>query len=199
MKKVLTLILLFIFFSSLCSCKDSNYDNNQQNLFDSIVEEETEDIIEFYLPRGDLGWGSWNYWGAIIKKSSELYHYDIFCDNGAIITDIYLKNYLQVINDFSDLHIINWIPTSNGDTPTGNEVLCEKAYLTIIQKYNNNIIGYVIFEFIQDKEFLEHQGVNWIYSCNLIKQKRFPKVNGVYQSVSKEYIFKKLAEVKDEM
>ena len=78
MKKVLTLILLFIFFSSLCSCKDSNYDNNQQNLFDSIVEEETEDIIEFYLPRGDLGWGSWNYWGAIIKKSSELYHYDIF-------------------------------------------------------------------------------------------------------------------------
>lgn len=192
MKKVLTLILLFIFFSSLCSCKDSNYDNNQQNLFDSIVEEETEDIIKFYLPSAG-NWSGMGYWRAYFKTQSKLYHYDFFCINGCVTVEPYMKKYYREIIDYSMPKEVLW--GCNIDQPTGGFEGSnpKKDYLTIIQKYNDNITGYVIFEFIQDDD------VYWAYYCTLIKSVYFPKLNDDYQSVPKEYVFKKLEEVKDEI
>lgn len=63
------------------------------------------------------------------------------------------------------------------------------AYVQIILKDEDNIIGYAVIEINQDPE----QGLN--YHAEILKSVVFPKINGQYQFITEEYINTSIASI----
>lgn len=66
----------------------------------------------------------------------------------------------------------------------------EQAYINIIVKEKENIIGYAVVEvYLVDEASLS-------YSYKMLKSVSFPKINGKFQAISHEFITKEIAKTK---
>lgn len=185
MKKILILCCFLLLLSLTASCFEIKNNNDLE------IIEETSQLFEF----------SSNYCGTAqdpgyiavnTVSPNEEYTYDVFCDYGYVGTEFDEMNKTE-LNDIcnstnNDIFWIGWRPSLERET---EDYYFKVAYITLIQKENDKIIGYSIIEAVQG------QYAYGIYTGEIICSKTFPKINNKYQIVEKEYINNKLDEIKN--
>lgn len=183
MKKIVCSIIIFILCCGVFGC--SKEINNNKIINDNIIEEKTNKIILYVMPYYDLTYQALNVY--LYDYYNEKYTYDLFCDNG-YVTHSETKKMYKRLDDVRNVFSFSWNPV-NEELETKEQF--EEAYLTIVQKEYENIVGFAIIKLIQSDA-----DENTYYS-DLIKSVCFPKINNSYQSISDNYIEEEVAKYHD--
>ena len=175
-------ILTLVFFSLLFSSCTSNEKKEQ------YVVEPTEDILIL----GDIYhlYGGINPIGypIVFKDYGMSYQYDIYPDKGCVKYEgINETCYDELIG----VTYVEWIEWQRFNARLYSEDFIDNDYLLVIQRDEIHVIGYVIIEFINVAD------TPLFYRGNIIESMSFPKVDGKYQEVDKEYIFNRFDEIKN--
>lgn len=201
MKKKLIILFMLIMSITLMSCEMSqNQEVNPQEQEVKIVEKENSEIIKDYAPYFSYAL-SIGRLQIILKDNGEQYKYDAFCDNGGIEVPFISDEFEKEVNDFTmPEDMICWQPINrdvrDGSDPYESEVF-QYAYVVIIQKEEGHIVGCAILELtLSDVDEMHNKFVR-AYTAELIVSISFPKVNGEYQEVTREYIENKLNKIKE--
>lgn len=201
MKKKLIILFMFIMSITLMSCEmNQNQEVKPQEQEVKIVEKENNEIIKDYAPYFSHAQGV-NRLQIMLKNNGEQYKYDAFCDNGGIEVTRISGEFEKEINDFTISNdIVGWRPINrnvrDGSDPYESEIF-QYAYVVIIQKEENHIVGCAILELTLDDVDEYHNKFVRAYTAELIVSISFPKVNGEYQEVTREYIENKLNKIKE--
>lgn len=179
MKRTQIIFLLIVLVSFTFGCTQDVKDSNNSK----IIENEQDPFIIIENNEQMLDKSHFKFKFNTLDNN-EQYQYDAYLDNGYIHTK-YVNNLTSfnnlICNDINEYNLyISWTPFHTEEKKIYSSYATE-ANLVIIQKYNYNIIGYVIVHFEQ------LDNVYYKYKCQIIKSMSFPKINNKYQKINDDY------------
>lgn len=179
MKKILIIMCFFLLNIMFSSCT-----------LVSITEEPTDDIVSLQYPDSFDYAKSAGYFPIYTNDNGEIYQYTVYCEWGKMwgIEGTFSKmKKISLYESMTNCHTFGWYYKEDAlpeDFP-------KKEYIVIIQEDNKNIVGCVMIEFVQDDDVYFGYYVEVVYSVS------YPKIDGKYQNVRREYIDTKLKEIKE--
>ncbi len=143
----------------------------------SIKEQAVSDIIELH---------TWHFTSGVRNNAIKVQHTD-----NTIFECTVDKGYLVISNDESGKNVLIESGETIYWTPYDDELATwiDLAYVKIILKNEDNIIGYAIIEIKQNP----NSGLN--YHAEILKSIVFPKINGQYQFITDEYVNTTMASI----
>lgn len=183
--KRFVIIVVTILCLSLISCTNS-IENKNENEYLTIP---TEDIL-FVSTTNHHTFGGVHPLGypLILKDYGKNYQYDLYVEKGFVKIKYFNVTYYKEIRNATYCDYVEWIPY---EYEYKDEQIYNKDYMLVIQKDETNIIGYVIIEFININN------THCFYRAQIVESMSFPKVDGKYQDIDKEYIFNRFDEIKN--
>lgn len=142
-----------------------------------IKEQSVSDMIELH---------TWHFTSGIRNNAIKVKHTD-----NTVFECTVDKGYLVISNDDSGKNVIIESDETIYWTPYDDKLATwtDLAYVQIVLKDEDNIIGYAIIEIKQNPEY----GLN--YDAEILKSVVFPKVNGQYQSITEEDVNTAMASI----
>ena len=152
----------------------------------AIIEEKA-DLIDMVRP---VAMSSAISWAIIMKPLDENVTLNCAVDNGVFSTvrpapgdALYAKNM-----DVKSVDIIKWIGQERINNGHMYLKPASRAFVEIIIKLEQNIIGYIVIEF----NLLHSRDIQ----SYILKSVLFPQVNGEYQEISEEYVKTAIEKIK---
>jgi hypothetical protein len=164
-------------------------DSDEESL--TFIEIETDDMVEFSIPRWNIAASSLNS-GIKIKYSGEDAVFEGAVEKGYFITwDQTLEVYVKEVT-VKPGSTIYWHPSLKHSKP-------EQDFVSIILKTEGKITGYAVVGInavVSDTTV--PYGTHFRYELKLLHSALIPKVDGEYQNVSEEYVRAEIEKVKAE-
>jgi len=161
-KKIMALGVLLIMVFTFAGCSEKNF-----------IEIETEDMIELH---------TWFFTSGVPNNAIVLKHenknivFECSVDNGDLkaLSTQYMKNLNANSGD-----IIYWKP----------DTIIEQAFVDIVLKSEDYIVGYAVIEILQDTSSVDH-------TASVLKSVLIPKIDGEYQKVTEKQVETAIEKIK---
>lgn len=157
-KKIILLAVILVMIFSLFACKNED-----------IIEEDSQNMIELH---------NWFFTSGVPNNAILFSHED---EKVVFECSVNSGEFISVIQPYG----IKSVNARSGDTlfwrAEQGESGTEHAFIEIILKIEDNIIGYALIEILQIISSVEH-------TAELFKSVLFPKVGGEYQIISENQV-----------
>ena len=155
-------VVLLLSFVALCACETD------------IVEEDAE-LVELT---------TWRFTSGVPNNLIEVKHSD---PNAKFQLTADKGEFYEGGGEWSQTVMRN-----NGELATWQSTWeVELAYVDVVVKVDDNIVGYVVIKIMQDEVYIAD------YHAEVVKSVAFPKVDGQYQKISQKQVDKKIQAAKD--
>lgn len=173
MKKIYLMFNLLLILFLICSCNPS-INKQEQQIFE----------IQYIIGHQIIGEKIDVFHDKITLKTIEhddLSRYDLYCDFGYLYFDYFDFKGNEFYKIARDKFYWSYYYDIEGN-PIQELEYFNKAYILLVKRVENNIVGYSIIEVVQDKENLNYCNVE------IVESFIFPKIKDKYQDISYEYI-----------